>query len=280
VQGREDLLLKSIIKESGLPLKTFAKATGFLCRDALKWWSDIESINLKDKQIENFEKYFGVSMDASHFETIHLLRKRMFGEFQHLPLRYSVNAKSKARSSYYILRYLELLYGKIFVDKLLCSMLVHPRFFENLDREINLTFLNDLLSQCENIGFKDSDFKNLAQSMFLSIDNTLIEQEFLKCNNHKDFFITLSKLIGLFDTNFIYNFNPSQNSVEMTSKLCPEIEDALNENNQHIDKVLKYRPILFSQIPKLAKLSEIEVAVSDCQSRGDRLSRFHANFSQ
>ncbi|MCJ8275211.1 MAG: hypothetical protein HRT44_06315 [Bdellovibrionales bacterium] len=277
-----DSAFRKLIVDSGLPLRTFAKATDSSPLDILKWWSKEEFTFLSDKQIQSFESYFAISandiLDSNY--NLKLLRERIFNHPLKLPEKYEKDAGSFVRSSFYILKYLRLLFGQKFVDDLLIDMEMHPSYMDDLDNTINIRFINDLLIRCKKMGFSKDEFTNLANSLFMSIENTSSEFLFNNISGYEDFYHALSKLPTKFDVNFNYEFNIGISGAEVIATPTEIMEEVLEDKRVNTKTLFNYRPMLFSQAPMVAKLRPAKISVDSCLSRGDRFSRYKIDFTQ
>lgn len=275
-----DESFRKVITQSGLPLAQFAKATQTSALQTLKWWSKEESVFLTDLQISNFENYFAIPVKSITGENpnIDLLRKRIFGEISSLPEKYEIGANSYVRSSYYIIQYLSLLFGKEYTDRLLTSLEVHPDYLNDLNRKINVRFIRDLLTVCKNLNFKNIEFSNLANSLFMSVDNTPTENLFKNVQNYEEFYYQFETSTSHFDKNFIYDFIIGKNGVDIITKPSEDLNYLIKAKNIDISILFEYRPLLFAHAPALSQLETLSVEVKSCISRGDRFSRYRIPF--
>lgn len=279
-QSNLDEAFRKLIRESGLPLTKFAEATETTKNQTLLWWSQPHKFFLSDKQISLFESFYGIPIDelAYSSEKIQLLRKRFNDNPTSLPEKYELGASSYVRSSFYILKYLSFLNGQEFVDKLVTKLDVHPLYLENVDNKINIQFITDLLNQCKILGFDKEHFKNLASSMFLSIENTSIENLFSTVNSYEEFYHSLEKMACHFDSNFDYDFKIGRTGAEFITKPSEQLKELLSTSDTDISFLYQYRPLLFAQAPLICEMKPLPIEVRSCVSRGDLSSCYRVHF--
>lgn len=277
-----DRIFRDFISRSGLGFHNLSTYFSIPISEWRSWWFYQSPLPISDLNVISLEKYFKVSFDRDSFEDeqIYRVRESLWGEPWPLPERYAQCPKSYVRSSYYITEYLALLYGRRAVDKVMLSMGVHPRYIENLDRRINIIFVNDLLSHCHQLGFKIDDFNNLARSMFISVEKSKSQKTlFSEINSYQDFYNRFAKMTSTFDENFVYDFNIRNNSVELVNQLDNEVNEVIKKNNINLSMLYQYRSMLFFNAPALAGLTSSPLVVHNCLSRGDGFIRYTTKFN-
>lgn len=275
-----DKALKKLIIDSGLPLKKFAEATETSSLDTLKWWNSEEKLFIKDSQINSFQNFFAITIEdlLEDESKISLLRKRVFGDRDALPEKYENDANSFVRSTYYILKYLRMLYGQAFVDQTVLSLDVHPLYLDKLDNKINIRFLIDLLNKCKELGFKQQDFQRLSGSLFLSIENSESEDLFSTAHSYEDIYNSLSLIVNKFDHNFDYDFVIGKTGADLITRPTEKIKHLLDDPTLNSEILFSYRPMLFSQAPLINNRPGLDIKVKSCTSRGDSFSRYQVHF--
>ena len=247
-------------------------------QDTLAWWSQKNS-TLTEQQMENLQIFFEQSANklVNELSALSAIRKKSFGSQIALPEKYQKNANSFARSSYHILKYLKLLYGKATVNNVLLKLGIHPSFFKNLNNKISIRFLIDLLNHCHNIGFKEKHFSALSSSLFLAVDGTQLQSLFDGCRKYEDVYNAIAQSTPYFDNNFEYKFHIGGSGFELFSKPNELVlQDIQTQPGQEF--LYLYRSKLFGAMPQLCKFPPIEIEVKSCISQGDRVSHYQGIF--
>jgi hypothetical protein len=271
--------LKKMILATGMPLKKFSEAADLSPSKTLDWWCGGSKI-LGRHHIVNLREYFGLTEEQcrdGQFD-IKLLRKRIYGDRMSLPDLYEESAYSYVRSSGHILEYLKLLYGQHYVDKLLMSMNIHPCYFDDPTRKINILFFMDLLKHCSNIGFGREEFRRLASSLFLMVEGTQIASKFPRARSFEEAYCTIDEGTYLFETNFDYKFNIASSGFELTAVPKDEIAELIEKSGKDVAPLYLYRSLIFGAMPILCSLPGLSLQVQSCISRGDDVSRYTGQF--
>ncbi len=276
-----DKTFVKLIRDTGLPLKVFSTAASVAPESVLKWWADANGQHtLRDSNLTSFSQYFGFSENHLLSDTYdkRLLRKRFLGKRTDLPEKYEFNARSYLRSSFYILEYLTLMYGRHFSDNLLFEMGVHPLMFQNLDQKINLVFVNDLLNRCKTLGFSESHFYSLAGSLFLSVEADELKSRVAIKPTPEVFFGSLEGIANKFDINFQKNFEVSKNRATIVETLSPEIERFVQTEKINLDFLIFYRKLLYQSSPKLANMPAFKTTIKRNDLRGSIQTTYTIEF--
>lgn len=275
-------VFRNLIVETGMPLKVFAKAAGIRSESVLTWYSKItQPERFAYKHLKNFSETFGFSEESIFHSTYDraLLRKRFLGPVNSLPDRYQENADSYIRSSYYIIEYLTLLYGKQAVDKILFDLKVHPTFVDNVNNKVSILFVMDLLRACQKLGFKERDFKSLAGSMFLSVEKDQLQSLLTGVDRLESFMYVFPELCSYFDMNFEYKFNVGISGVEIINKPSDSLMKLVSNKQVDIKLLEFYRNLLYNQSPKLVDLPEVSAEVNSSLSSGHSFVRHMVRFN-
>ncbi|MCB9072049.1 MAG: hypothetical protein H6623_00385 [Bdellovibrionaceae bacterium] len=275
-------IIRSFVTETGIPLLTLSNACELQSIETLKWWSGKSQI-MRFKHIAKLANYLGVPeesiLNADHNRQ--LIRRRIFDSRIALPEIYEENAESYVRSSSYILEYLHLLHGQKFVDTVLVQMNIHPCYFDQVERKINLRFVIDILNLCKTYGFTNKDFHQLARSVFLGIEGTSAETVFPTTETYGEAYELIAENSQLFDRNFEYKIT---HGTDFTCILATPLDHTVSIIDTYCgdSKILHdYRGILFAAIPSLCRLNPLEIAIrSRCYFSGDKVSEYkimHSN---
>jgi hypothetical protein len=272
--------IRALISDIGIPLLFFSQACGLTSKETLLWWSGRNGV-LKYSHIRQLSNYLGVSEEQILQKTYNkkLLRRRIFESKIALPEVYDENAESYVISSAYIIEYLRLLYGQVFVDTMLQKLNIHPCFFDEETRKINILFIVDLLNLCKKFGFQTKDFRSLASSMFLSVEKSKISKIFKPTDSYEEAYHMIDASSKYFDANFEYDFTIRENSVTIKSTPRDHTLRLLDKHEDHSSFLYDYRALIFQAMPTLCKLSSLNSAhKSKCISMGNSHSVYELDF--
>lgn len=274
--------LREFVADTGIPLLTLSNGCGLTSIETLKWWSGKNYI-IRHKHVANLGDYLGIAEDSILNSTYNrqLVRRRIFDSKLALPEIYEEKAESYVRSSAYILEYLRLLFGQSYVDDMLQKMNVHPCFFDDEDRKINILFIMELLHQCKALGFSAKDFKSLTSSMFLSIENSKISNIFKPTQSYEDAYSMIHRSSKYFDGNFEYNFSISKTGVLIKSTPQDHTINLLEKSGHDAAFLHEYRGLIFLNMPVLCQLPALDFFTKKkCVSLGNAPSEYEIQFPQ
>lgn len=277
-----DKTFLKIVTESGIPLKKLAEATSCKSSEILKWWNQHHTSNcMKYSHLRDFAQYFGMKEEALIDNTYNksLLRKRFLGKKTDLPDYYEENANSYIRSSFYIIEYLNMLYGQAFTDELLKELNVHPLYFEDLNKKISILFVNDLFKKCRELGFTDSHFENLAGSMYLSLEQNDLESLFEDVSCYESFFIAFEQLCRYFDHNFTSVYKIGRSGFTLTEKPSDEVLGYAKKGQLDLDFIQYYRGLLIKHSPKMGQLNCVHPSLSKIESGSNLVTTYNVRYS-
>lgn len=278
-----DKTFLKIVTESGIPLKKLAEATSCKSSEILNWWNQHHTSNcMKYSHLRDFAQYFGMKEEALIDNTYNksLLRKRFLGKKTDLPDYYEENANSYIRSSFYIIEYLNMLYGQAFTDELLKELNVHPLYFEDLNKKISILFVNDLLKKCRDLGFNHNQFETLAGSMFISVEMNNLDSLFEDVDCYESFFECLKNLNKYFDNNYSCHYSISRSGVRIIELPSSDLKELHHKGSIDLKFLEYYRSLLYKHSPKLAGLNPTQPKVKTSLSRGDLFSTIDINFNK
>lgn len=272
IDSTVDQRLRSLVRESGIPLRTFSDALGASTATALNWWSR-GGAQLTVKNVNSLSQYFGISEDelSNHQKKlpVDLVRDRLFMGPQVLPEIYGHDASSFVRSSAHIIEYLAMVFGRHFVDRLLIQMNVHPHLFKDLDNKINLLFFMHLLNEVKRAGLTESEVESLACYVFLRIQQTPLGQEFSQAQNYQDCYAVLSQHAAMFDANFDYRFEIDRQAVEITATPTAGASFLSDNEPSDYERLFRYKRKLMGWFPTLSNLAPVNMTTPKCVSLGD-----------
>lgn len=256
----ESTRLRQLIEEIGLPLRRLPDIIEHKPEECLSWWSQLDSdIKVTEEHFTKVAQFLG--MDESRLYQGNydreLARKRIYGEFESLPERYSENQNSFLRTSTHIMRYVALTRGQMFADQILTSLNVSPLIYQNTDVRINLTYFADLLETLSHNGFSAQEMDTLASVIFLSLQETFLGKKFRSAENLFDVYETLASNYNYFDTNFEYRSKFLKDKYVLKTTLPLDQHSQLYNNRQGVDRLMRYRHILLAWFPYLAGMTPL-----------------------
>ena len=258
--GDESWRLRQLIAEIGMPLRRLPDIIEEKPEACLSWWSQ-QSQNIKITQVhfDRLAKFAGIpdkQLLIGNYDR-DLARKRIYGDYQALPERYTTNQNSFLRTSSHIIRYVNLTRGQEFADRILTELNVSPLIYLNTDTKINLTYFADLLQSLSDKGFRQSELDNLASVLFLSLQDTALGSKFQTAENMFEIYETLANNFNYFDTNFDYKSAFVKNKYVLKTVLPVEQHLGLKDNPERLERLMRYRHILLAWFPYLAGLTPL-----------------------
>lgn len=256
----ESARLRELIKEIGLPLRRLPDIIEEKPEDCLLWWSQLNlDIKVTEAHFVRVANFIGIDENRLYHGNYDrdLARKRIFGDFQALPERYSMNQNSFLRTSTHIMKYVTLTRGQAFADKILISLNVSPLIYQNTDTRINLTYFADLLEALSKNGFSPQEMDTLASVIFLSLQETLLGSKFQSAENVSDVYETLATNFNYFDTNFEYQSKFVNDKYVLKTILPLDQHSQLHHNPEGVQRLMRYRHILLAWFPYLAGITPL-----------------------
>ncbi len=250
--------LRQLIHEIGLPLRRLPDIIEEKPEACLSWWSEqSHQIRITENHFMKLAKFTGMSEERLFNGTYNrdLARKRLFGEYNALPERYTDNQNSYLRTSSHILRCVGLTRGQHFADRALINLNLSPLIYQNTDTKINLTYFADLLETLSNMGLRQSEMDNLSSVLFLSIQDTPLGAKFQTAENLHEVYEVLAANFGYFDTNFDYTNKFIRNKYVLKTTLPLACHKGLQANPENLQRLMRYRHILLAWFPYLAGLT-------------------------
>lgn len=272
-----DAQMRHFIRESGLPLRTFAKAVGWNMSKALEWWSKKEDA-IEERNLESLAKHLGIRADSildNSFD-LSLIRQRIIDGPEVLPEQYAENASSYVRTLAHIVEYLSMLHGRQFTDNLLRSLSIHPLFFDNLENKISLKFYKDVFNELSRRGARDSEIASLACYIFLSLKNTEIGKKFRSAKDHQESYAILAENATLFETNFEYEFDIHKDRIRIIARPTEATLELFKKSPEEYRRLFLYRKNVFSWFPTLSDLAPLTMQTPQCILRGDAYTVYEA----
>lgn len=242
--------LKKFTQDTGLPLKKLKEITGVRADQIMEWWAQDVPI-FDESHLKKMELFLGIPGDRMIDQTFdrQTARRRILGPNVSICDHYADEARSFVRSSSHIIKYLRLLHGQHKMDRILMEMNVHPAYFDNHDNQINIQFFIDVLDICYKLGFKPKDIRNVASSMFLSIEGSESQKMFPRCETYEEVYSNVRNIVHSFDTNFYYDLKVRSDGMEMTAEPQEPILKILRRNKTNL--LFFYRREVFSAVPLL-----------------------------
>ena len=155
---------------------------------------------------------------------------------------------------------------------------IHPSYFDDLNRKINILFIMDLLNHCKKKGFTKRDFIRLASSLFLSIENTEIETAFTNKTDYESSYYQIKNSTHHFDLNFDYDFQIGITGFDLKCKPREHVERLIEKHEYDSDILHQYRNILFGAMPSLSNLPYIELNQQTYMSKGNFVTHYVGRF--
>lgn len=269
--------IRRFIRESGIPLGTFAEAVGWKSYQAMEWWA-CRGQSLNYRNLESLAQFLGVSAEnlVEGRYHINLIRKRIFKGPGVLPERYSEHASSYVRTLAHIIEYLSMLYGRHFTDRLLRDLNIHPLFFDNLENKISVTFYTDIFNKLSQMGVKDNEIASLACYIFLSLRDTKFGQKFRDAKNYQEFYALLGENAEKFETNFDYEVLVDSERVRIYAKPTDATSYLLGKSLGEFDRLFLYRKNVLGWFPTLSHLPPIIMKTPKCILKGDPYTLYEA----
>lgn len=271
--------VRKLIRDSGLPLGTFAEALGWSNSRTLSWWSGQKPQSMNFSDLKALAQYLGVPIETI-FEgsyNLSLIRQRVIQGPSALPEHYSKNASSYVRTCVHIIEYLSMLYGRHFVDHVLRALAIHPLFFEDPKNKINISFYVDIFNKLSERGISDNEISSLACYIFLNLRDTELGHSFKTAQSYHDFYVRLEQNATLFESNFKYELQLAPQKVRILAHPSEVTLSLVQQNPQSFRKLFLYRKTVLGWFPTLAHLSPLTMSTTKCVLQGDPYTVYEAD---
>jgi hypothetical protein len=273
--------LRTLITESGMPLRLFSEAVGRSPEEILNWWSR-KGGSLTTKNLVSLSQFLGISerdlLEPNKSLRSGLVRSRMFLGPQTLPENYSFHAATYVRTSVHIVEYLSLVYGRRFADQALINLNIHPLYFDNLENKINLTFYIDMFNQLAYLGLPEEEIASLGFYIFLRLQDTELGAKFRMARTYEESYWVLAQHAHLFESNFEYDFQISRDKIRIVAKPTEANLFIGGRGPEYYSRLIHYRRNVFSWFPILSNLAPLKLESVRCLLKGDKLTVYEAAF--
>ncbi|MFZ3228956.1 MAG: hypothetical protein WA160_02035 [Pseudobdellovibrio sp.] len=248
--------VRHFIKDVGLPLNQAPSALGVTASEFMTWWSGRKSKLVNTKQLIQLSQFLNLDENEIMSGTYdkEFVRSILFSGGTALPQKYSQNQFSFLRSSAHIVKFLTLTRGQHFSDMIMRKMNISPIIYGNLNNKISLNYFTDLLEVLAQNGLTQSELDNLACVLFLSIEGTLLGEQFKKAKNHYECYQVLANNVHLFDSNFSYTFEFDRNQMRASAYLDFEKHSHTQWSHERLQRLLRYRQLLIGWYSYLSNL--------------------------
>lgn len=252
-------IIRSFIKDVGLPFNKAPEALGLKSSDFLNWWSGNNPQLVQSNHLSTLSQFLRIDEDDIVERTYNkdLVRSVFFTGSAVLPEKYSQNQFSYLRSSAHIIKFLTLSRGQHFSDMIMQKMNIGPLIYANLDNKISLNYFIDLLELLAEHGLKQDELDSLACVLFLSLGDTPLGQKFKKAKTYYESYEVLAQNIHLFDSNFTYNFELDRKHIQLQAVLYFDNHPHIDWSRTNINRLLRYRRFLIGWFPYMANLAPI-----------------------
>lgn len=274
--------LRSLVSETGIPLRYLPHILEVSSEESLAWWSKRLKLPVSETEFQRLESLISIDDDLliSGNYDVALARRRAMGDVAALPERYATNPNSYLRTSYHIYKYLVLTRGQHFADQILYRMNVSPRIYENLATKVNLTYFVDLLDQLSLAGLSKVEMDSLSSVMFLTMHETQIGRIVGQAESAHDVYRLLSQSFEFFDTNFDYRSHFHGKKYILETVLPLSHHQDISQNAEGMQRLMRYRQILLAWFPYLAGMNPLYPA-TEFEIQTDRLvTRYEINLER
>jgi len=258
-QNQDATRFRELVHELGLPLKKLPQIMSLKHEQVLAWWSNQLNVKISDQHFSRMMDLLAINENQLYTGTYdrELARKRVFGDYTSLPSRYEENKNSFVRTSAHIIRYITLTRGQWFADQVVSSLNVSPLLYNDLNSQINLTYFADLLETLAKLGFTKDELDTLASVNFLTLSQSQLGKQFQQAENYFDIYKTLAESFHYFDSNFEYKSEFVGKKYILKTTLPLDQHEALKDDRQTMDRLVRYRHILLAWFPYLGGMAPL-----------------------
>jgi hypothetical protein len=209
-----------------------------------------------------------------------VLEKRLKGDVDAIPDRYSVAAYSRRRTSIHALSYLERTMGKTYVYDVLRKFDLTEAAFSNPDAYINIQFMTDLCDYLEKLGTTKEQFITMGYESARVNKNIGFSRNILEGLKVKDVYgFLVGNLLGYFEKNCGYSLDSlKETHCVVHAKPNEEVANALKTNKLGSFATCQVKSGVGASFPMSFGLPPATVRETRCIHNGDPYCAFAFNF--
>jgi len=208
------------------------------------------------------------------------LSEHYLGNDFYLPESFELAATSRRRTLWNILKYLEVHYGWVWVDRVLKRFQLRLSVFSDLSQTISVGMIDKILQYLCSQGFSDRDLMGVGQYSVLAFHDTAFGQELLKVDNPKSAYeYMLDGVMYHVERNWHYETVSSVPSLFVCrSRSREELADAFKTTRYTSPATCLMRAGFISGLIGHLGLPMARVRETKCIHRGDSECRFEAEY--